>query len=186
MKNKTAFTLIEILIVVGVVMLIMVSISGIMSGVFTSQNKNKASDKITQNGSWILNELKKNVINADKNGENGGQFTCPDPGPGTSITIINVKDKEKVKTIITCFDSIVDGYKIASISSKTVGVGTTVYLFEDKNDLVLESCSNFVSCSTSPSLQLSNVNFNFTLKAGVDGLSSGTTKSFSMDVTLRN
>ena len=182
---KKGFTLIEILIVVAVVMVIMVSISGIMSGVFTSQNKNKAGDKITQNGSWILNELKKNVLNADKNSQNGEKFTCSmSPALGQSIVITSVKDGEK--TTISCLNFGVQGYKIASISGKTVGVGTTIFLFEKNNDLILKDCNNFVSCSTLPSLQLSNVKFNFTLEAGVAALSSGTSKTFSVDVTLRN
>jgi len=57
--RQTGFTLIEILIVTSLIMIIVGSISGIMSGVFSSQSKNKAMDKINQNGSWILNELKK-------------------------------------------------------------------------------------------------------------------------------
>jgi len=178
---KKGFTLIEILIVVGVVMIIMVSISGVMSGVFTSQNRNKASDKITQNGSWILDELKKNILNADSSGENGDKFTCPMDNYSNSIVITSVKDGEK--TTISCFNS-VDGYKIASISGKAVG--TTTYLFQKNNDLILKDCSEFVICSTLPSLQLSNVKFNFNLGAGVEALSSGITKAFSVDVTLRN
>jgi type II secretory pathway pseudopilin PulG len=178
---KKGFTLIETLIVVGVVLLIVVSMSGIMSGVFNSQNKNKAIDKIDQNGSWILNELKKNILNADNSGENGQRFSCPLNG-GTSILITNVKDGEE--TTISCFDSGADGYKIASISGKAVG--TTVYLFQKSNDLILNGCGNFVTCSTLPSLQLSNVSFNFNLQAGSESLSSGTTKAFLIDVTLRN
>ena len=182
MKNKKAFTLIEILVVVGAVMLIIVSVSGIMSAVFSSQNKNKAIDKITQNGGWILSELKKNVLNADTNGENSDKFTCSmSPVASNSIEIINNKDGEK--TTIKCFND-ASGYKIASISGTSIG--TTVYLFQKNQDLELVNCDNFVSCSTLPSLNLSNVSFNFSLKAGNDVLSSGTTKVFLMDVSLRN
>jgi len=181
---KKGFTLIEILIVVSVVVLIITSISGIMSGVFVSQNKNKSSDKITQNGAWILNELKKNILNTDNiNSQNGGKFTCPIDTFGSEITITNFRDGEK--TIIKCLgDS--NGYKIASISSKMVGVGKTVYLFQSVEGLTLSDCSNFVSCSTLPSLQLSNVKFNFTLEAGLGSMSTGVGKSFSVDITLRN
>jgi hypothetical protein len=154
-----------------------------MSGVFSSQSKNKAIDKINQNGSWILNELKKNILNAESSDVNGGvYFSCPMDG-GTSMVMTNVKDGEK--TTISCLDFGNDGFKIASISGKK-DIGTTVYLFQKNSDLVLDSCSNFVTCSTLPSSQLSKVRFNFDLKAGVFGLSSGTTKSFSIDVTLRN
>lgn len=181
---KKGFTFIEILIVISLIMIIIGSISGIMSGVFSSQSKNKATDKINQNGSWILNELKKNILNANSSGYNGADsnFNCP-MGGGTSMVMTNIKDGEK--TTISClYDSGTNSYKIASISGKSVG--TTVYLFQKSNDLVLDSCNNFVTCSTLPSLQLSEVKFNFNLGAGVFGLSSGTTKSFSIDVTLRN
>lgn len=181
---KKGFTLIEILIVTSLIMVIIGSISGIMSGVFSSQSKNKATDKINQNGSWILNELKKNILNANSSGDNGADssFNCPMAG-GTSMVMTNVKDGEK--TTISCLGNEEDGYKIASISGKK-DVGTTVYLFQGSNDLYLSDCSSFVSCTTLPSWQLSTVRFNFDLRAGVFGLSSGTTKSFSIDVTLRN
>jgi len=168
--KKNGFTLIEILIVVGVVMIIMVSIGGIMSGVFTSQNKNKSSDTITQNGSWILNELKKNVLNADSNGQN---FTCTN----NSILITSVKDKET--TTITCTEN----DNIASQSG--VPTRPIVYLLNNE-ELRLTGCSNFVECEILPNGQLSKVTFDFDLGAGVVGLTSETAKNFSIDVTLRN
>lgn len=183
MKNKKfGFTLIEILVVVGVIMVIMLSISGVMSGVFTSQNKGKSMDKISQNGDWLTNELKKNVLNANSDSENGEKFTCPMNGSSNSIDLTSVKDGQK--TTISCLGDAIDGYKIASISGKAVG--TTVFLFQKNNDLILTNCDNFVSCSTLPSLQLSHVKFNFNLEAGLEALSSGITKAFSIDVTLRN
>jgi len=180
-KNKKGFTLIEILVVISVILIIIASISGVMSGVFNSQGKNKATDKIDQNGSWILNELKKNILNADSGTENGAGFSCSMDG-GTSITTTSIKDGDK--TTISCFDAGGGNYKIASISGKSVG--TTVYLFQKNNDLVLNGCDEFVTCSTLPSLQLSKVEFNFSLGAGVAGLSSGITKPFSIEVNLRN
>ena len=184
--RQAGFTLIEILVVTSLIMIIIGSISGIMSGVFSSQSKNKAVDKINQNGSWILNELKKNILNANSNGYNGADsnFDCPMNG-GTSMVMTNVKNREK--TTISCLGNEDDGYKIASISGK-IGVGTTIYLFQKNNDLYLDidDCNNFVTCTTLPSLQLSKVSFNFSLGAGVFGLSTGITKSFSIDITLRN
>ncbi|MFA7676211.1 MAG: type II secretion system protein [Candidatus Shapirobacteria bacterium] len=173
MKNKNfGFTLIETLVVVGTIMLIMASVSGIISAVFNSQNKNKAIDKISQNGGWILNELKKNISNSNGNDLNGGAyFSCP-LSVGTSINITNVQDGNK--TTIIC-----ENNKIASISARG-----TVYLL-DSPDLKID-CSNFVSCSTLPSLQLSNVSFNFNLSAGNNILSSGTSKAFLLEVSLRN
>jgi len=180
MKNKkNGFTLIEILVVISITVVIMASISGVMSGVFRSQNKNTAIDKISQNGEWILSELKKNVLNANSNDVDGGKyFSCDDD----SITITSVKDGEK--TTIACLGNDTVGYNIASISGKSVG--TTVYLFEKNGDLKLDGCESFVTCSTLPSLQLSEVKFNFTLSAGLESLASGTTRTFLSDIFLRN
>lgn len=181
--KKNGFTLIETLVVVGSIMLIMTSIGGIMFAVFSSKSRNEANDRISQNGNWILNELKKNVLNASNESENGIRFTCPVGDIGNSITITNIKDGERTR--ISCFyDTGSQSYKIASISAKAVG--TTVFLFQKNNDLVLTDCSNFVTCSTLPSLQLSEVKFNFSLGAGVFGSDNGVTKPFFVDITLRN
>jgi len=178
--KRNAFTLVEILVVVGSMMLIITAVSGIMFGVFSSKSKNAAISKMTQNGNWVLDELKKNILNASSETENGIRFDCPVGAIGSSMAITNVKDGDK--TVISCFyDSDTDSYKIASVSAKS-----TVYLFQKNNDLVLKNCTNFVTCSTLPSLQLSEVQFNFDLGSAVLGLSGGTTKSFSIDVTLRN
>ena len=180
--KRNGFTLVEILVIVGAMLLIITSISGIMFGVFSSKSKNQAISKITQNGNWILDELTKNVLNASSETENGVRFTCPlDEGGGDSITITNIKDGEK--TTISCLNTS-EGFKIASISAKAVG--TTVYLFQNNNNLVLSSCDNFVVCSTLPSLQLSKVKFNFNLESPVFGLTTKITKPFSLDISLRN
>lgn len=168
--KKNAFTLIEILIVVGVVMVIMVSIGGIMSGVFTSQNKNKSSDTITQNGSWILNELKKNILNADSNGQ---RFSCSN----NSILITSIKDKET--TTITCTEGV-------NIASRSGVLTRPIINLINNEELRLTGCGSFVNCTTLPNGQLSKVRFNFSLGAGVVGLTSETAKNFSIDVTLRN
>lgn len=179
---KRGFTLIEILLVVSAMAMLMASLSGILFGIFGSKSKNEAIDRIEQSGSFVLSEIKKNVINTNGDGENGVDFVCPMDVGGTSITFESIKDGEK--TTIMCFEDPVDGYKIASISGKSVG--TTTVLFQKNDDLVLNNCGNFVVCTTLPSLQLSDVKFNFILNAGTFGLSSGTSKSFSVDVTLRN
>ena len=177
---KKGFTLVELLVIVGVMMIIMVSIGGIVSGVFSSQRKNKVLEKISISGGWVLNELKKNILNSD-----GTNFVCPAFGSyGSSITMTNVKDGEK--TTITCFNDANGDYKIASISGKSVG--TTIYLFEKNNDLVLRNCENFVSCESMPdtSSKLSKVKFNFTLGASDQDNLIGQTKVFSTDLTVRN
>lgn len=143
-----------------------------MSGVFSSENKNKAIDKIDQNGIWVLSELKKNILSANSD---GGKFICS-TSIGASLSVISVKDAEE--TIISCIGG--------EISSKSATRGETITLFKKNNDLELVDCSNFVECTVLYGSKLSRVKFNFTLKAGNENLSSGTTRAFSMDVVLRN
>jgi hypothetical protein len=154
--------------VVGSVILIITSISGIMFEVFNSQNKNKSSDIVNQSGSWILNELKKNVLNADSSGQ---KFICT----SNSILITSIKDGDT--TTISCDD---DNGNIASESART-----TVNFINNK-ELILTGCDTFVSCTSLDNGQLSKVTFNFTLANGMGNLSTGTSKNFSIDVTLRN
>ncbi|HPT66319.1 MAG TPA: type II secretion system protein [Candidatus Woesebacteria bacterium] len=168
--KKRGFTLIEILIVIGVVLIIMVSISGIMSGVFTSQNKNKSSDLITQNGSWILNELKKNILSADSSSQ---KFSCT----SNSISITSLKDGDTTTLICDIENN--------NISSQSATTGRTVD-FINNEELRLTGCTGFVNCETMPNGQLSKVTFKFNLGAGVIGLTSETNKDFSIDVALRN
>lgn len=168
---KTGFTLIEILVVVGVIEVLILSVSGVMSGVFSSENKNKAISKIDQNGSWVLSELRKNILSS---ASDDGKFVCP-VDIGTSISIISVKDAEE--TIISCVDG--------KISSYSATRNDLITLFEENNDLGLVDCDNFIKCNIIDD-KLSSVNFNFILKAGNEILSSGTTRAFLMDVVLRN
>lgn len=180
--QQVGFTLVETLVVAGVIMMIMVSIGGIVGGVFNSQRKNKTMEEISQSGGWIINELRKNVLNADGSGENGDEFICP-IGVGTSMVITNIKDR--IKTTLVCFDGGNEGYKIASISGKSVG--TTTFLFQKDNDLVLNDCGNFITCTISPDTgRLSGVKFNFNLGANTNDSTVGTTKVFSVDLTVRN
>lgn len=175
MKTK-GFTLIEILVVIGSLMLIISSIGGVIFGIFRSSNKNESISKINQNGNWIIDELKKNILNASSS-----VFICPaDSDGGNSITVTSVKDGET--TEIACLNDS-SGYTIASISAKR---NETIYLFQNNKDLLMDNCNNFVSCSFFDTSQLSKVSFNFKLTAGSDGLLSKKTKSFLLDVNLRN
>lgn len=173
--KKNAFTLIEILVVVGAIVLIIGSVTGVMFGIFSAISKNEAIGNINNSGNWIVEEIKKNTMNAKSD-----DFTCS-LGVGSSIEILNVKDGEK--SIIACLES-EDGYKIASISASPTEKIT--YLFQKNNELSLSSCLSFVSCSTLPSSLLSTVSYSFILRSEIFGSSAGITKPFSVDVTIRN
>ena len=174
--KKNAFTLIEILVVVGAIVLIIGSVTGVMFGIFSAISKNEAIGNINNSGNWIVEEIKKNTMNAKSD-----DFTCS-LGVGRSIEIINIKDGEK--SIIACLLGIEGDYKIASLSAYPLDIGTTTYLFQKNKELSLVSCS--VGCSTLPSSQLSTVNYSFILRSEIFGSSAGITKPFSVDVTIRN
>jgi prepilin-type N-terminal cleavage/methylation domain-containing protein len=61
---KKAFTLIEIIVVVGVLGVIMSVIVGIMTNTFKSKNKIFYRQKVEENGEWIISEIRKTVLNA--------------------------------------------------------------------------------------------------------------------------
>jgi hypothetical protein len=86
------------------------------------------------------------------------------------LSLINNNDGET--TTISC-----GGEQIASTSGTKV-----VYL--DSGDVTVTDCSNFVTCSTLPSLEISNIKFKFGIGASTSGV--GITQNFEMDVTVRN
>jgi len=168
---KKGFTLIEIIVIVGALSLIMISLTSILSGVFNSQSKNKSNDTINQQGNWVMEEIKKNLLNAS-----GIGFICP-AGVGQSVSFQNIKDGNR--TVLGCLGSI-GNYYIASSSA----IGTT--LFTNNGSLKLTNCNDFISCETLPSLKVSGVTVKFNLNTG-DSLSpTYVNKDFELKVTLRN
>ncbi|MDD4937695.1 MAG: type II secretion system protein [Candidatus Shapirobacteria bacterium] len=161
-KNNFGFTLIEIVVVTAAVGIIMVAIIGVVISTLKLQNQTKSSSKVVSGGNKILSELKKNVLNSNK-----GSISC---NGTSSITLTNNYDGNL--TEINCANN-----KIASISARE-----TVYL--NSGDIVVVDCSQFVSCSTLPSLEMGDVNFKFGIGATVSGV--GITQNFEMDVTVRN
>lgn len=62
--RRAGFTLIEIVVVVGVLGVIMSVIVGIMTNTFKSKNKIFYRQKVEENGEWIISEMRKLVLNA--------------------------------------------------------------------------------------------------------------------------
>lgn len=160
--RNEGFTLVEIIVVVTVVAIIMVAIIGVVVSVFKVQNQTESSNKVVSGGTAILNELKKNILNSDKSSIN-----CSEDK--SSITFTNNFDG-KVSTI-TCIDG-----KIASTSAQTI------YL--SSGDIELFDCSQFVTCYTLPSLEVSEVKFEFGVGTTTAGI--GATQNFELGVTIRN
>jgi len=168
---KKGFTLIEIVVIVGVLSLIMISLTSILSGVFNSQSKNKSNDNIDQQGNWVIEEIKKNLLNSS-----GVGFTCP-VGIGQSINFQNIKDGNR--TILGCLTS-GGNYSIASSSANSAN------LFTNNGSLQLTNCNEFISCEILPSGEVSGVTVKFNLNTGDPLSPTYVTKDFELKVTLRN
>jgi len=168
--KKNGFTLIEIIIVVVAIGLIMVSVIGISVNVFRTQNLTRSTNKAIQNGAFILDELRRNILNSAKD-----RIICTTSGRSSSIEVINIYDGEK--TTISCNQT---QNRIASISAARVG--ETIFL--SGTEVNVFGCSNFVGCTTLPSLDISSVNFKFSLSSQTNGV--GSSQTFDLDVTVRN
>lgn len=162
-KGNKAFTLIEMVVVTAAVAMIMVALVSVVLATFKSQNQSKSSSKVSSGGNWILNELKRNVLSS-----NGQNIVC-NPN-NLSIGLTNVNDGDW--TTISCSSN-----RIASVSASR-----TIYL--DSSDISIIDCSQFVSCSVLPSLEVSVVSFNFGVGASTVGI--GVTQHFEIDMTLRD
>lgn len=167
-KNKinSGFSLVEMVVVVGSFGIIIVAVISTILLTFRSQNKVNSNNKLKENGTNILMELRRNILNSDS--EN---IIC-DAG-GTSVAVVNRSDKGQ--TSLICL-----GNNIASVSAS---IGTTVFLAN--SEVTVNSCQNFVTCTPGVgSSEVIGVNFKFGLGTTTAGVSS--TQYFDTSVTTRN
>lgn len=162
MNKKNGFTLVEIIVVVAILAIIMVSIISVVVSILKAQNQTKSHTKVVSGGNIILNELKKNLANSDK-----ATIVCGEDN--SLVTFTNNFDGNT--TTISC-----NSGKVASSSAKTV------YL--NSEDISITDCSQFVTCYTQPSLEISSVKFKFGVGSSVAGVESN--QNFEMEVTMRN
>lgn len=162
--NLYGFTLIEVMVVLAITGVIMASVMAILSGSFRANNRSKWLGKIDENGNFVLGEIRRNILDANR------ILPC---GIGSSVSFNNMDDGNL--TTIVCDDG-----KIASVSADTIDLTTS--------DVTVSDCSTFVTCDTLPSSTVSNVNFSFTLGAGITGgeVQDYVTKKFESKVSVRN
>jgi prepilin-type N-terminal cleavage/methylation domain-containing protein len=159
--KKTGFTLVEIVVVTAAVGLIMVAMTSVILSTFRSQNRTKATTIVSQNGAWILGELRRNVLNGKVTACNGD----------SSVTLTNVTDKEV--TTLKCQNN-----QIASDSAQPTHRATL-----SGSEVTVKSCVGFIACDVTAS-NISAVNFAFNLSTNVAGV--GVSQDFSLKVTVRN
>jgi len=155
MKNKTGFTLIEILVVVGVLTVLVVSVGGIMGSTFKAKNTSEGNELLSAKSVYVLTELKRNVLNADVN-----RINCP-TGVGTSISFTA---KDSILTTLSC-DSVTS--QIASISAQN---GTFELL---DNGITTNDCTNFVKCNLDVNNKIKSVEFELNIKGPSNAAGSG-------------
>jgi len=171
MTKEKGFSLIEMLVVVGILMVVLVVITGMISNSFKLRNRTNLVDELERSGGWILSELKKNILAAK-----GTTVGCPVGSYDTKISYDSVLDGNSVD--LEC----VDGVGIASAS------GTREYQLLPMG-LGVSGCNQFVTCSTSPeSPSVTEVNFDFYLTIGTStpAADSFVKKEFKSKVGLRN
>ncbi|MFA4827102.1 MAG: prepilin-type N-terminal cleavage/methylation domain-containing protein [Candidatus Shapirobacteria bacterium] len=161
--KKAGFTLVEMVVVVGVTGIIMAAITGVLLNSFKAKNRVNVADLVEQNGSMLISELRKNVVN-------GVLSTCVN---GNKVTVSNKADQKD--TEIECASS-----KIASKSA-----ANTVYL--NGSNVIVSDCDTFVECFNVGG-KTTKIVFAFTLSGGsqIAGPANFVKKTFVTEVATRD
>ena len=124
---KKGFTLIEIVVVVGVLGVIMSVVVGIMTNTFKSKNKIFYRQKVEESGEWIVSEIRKLVLNAGMVEKIEGQNKINVFGGDEGDRVISCDDNEGIKigddilsvgVTVNCGEFVVE--------NKTVNIGFTL------------------------------------------------------------
>ena len=140
--KKNGFTLIEILVVMGITITLMLVVGGVMTTSFKAKNDTDSLVIITTESQVVISKLKQNIFDAQIN-----TITCP-IGVGDSLSFVT---KSGGNTSLVC-DTV--NSKIASISASN----GAFRLSSDK--VVVSNCENFVSCSSDGEI-VTNIDFKF-------------------------
>ena len=162
--KKNGFTLIEIVVSIGIISLIILATTGILMNIFKAKTRVNIADVVEKNGSFALTEIRRNIINSLTR-----SIVCSE----SSLTMLG---QDGQSTQIICNE----GGVIASSSANGV-----VSLTDD--DVTVTGCAGFVSCIT-PLTEVSKVNVGFGLESGVEeaGVESYASKEFEISVTVRD
>lgn len=169
-KSKTGFTLVELLVAVGIIAIAMITLSSTMIDSLRAKNRVRVMDKINQNGVWINSEIRRNLLRAPQN-------TIDCSGAPSSLKFGD--DNNNINTI-TCTEAT----GIASASAETAhNVGNMV-----DSGIRVTGCGTFVSCGLSPASEVTSAIIKFTLEAGTAGDRPENlyTKTFESKITIRN
>jgi len=164
--TNSGFTLIEILVVLGISVVLITVVGGVMSSSFRVKNNTETLEKVSNEAQVLMSQLKKNVLDADN--EN---VYCP-LSIGDSISFIT---KSQGTTTLFCDETT---NKVASISAQSGNYSLT------SNGISVQNCNNFVTCQINSVSKVISVDFNINI-----GITGGVTGDqfwqFLNKVTLR-
>ena len=163
-KRVGGFTLIEAVVVAGLVSIIMLIVSFVLSNSLKSSTRIETTSELENSATWMMDLIKQSVLNASP-----GSLVCPSSGVGSSFSFINKEDKNGGVTSIYC----VENTKIASASANPAQLSPQT--------IQVTGCDTFVSNCDSRGLEL---NFAFSMGGGLDPLSAYK-RTFTSRITIR-
>lgn len=172
-KSKSGFTLIEILVVFGLLSVILATVADILINTFKANSRVQLTTRLVSEGNFVMGEIRKNVLRTD-----GRNISYP-IGIGDSSSFYFVSIDDNKTTTIVCNEN----GKIASNSASGNNYDLT------SGQVRVSGCTTFVSFDTLPySSDVSNININFTLSAGNNeaGDENFASKEFKSKVVIRN
>ena len=164
-KNNFGFTLIEMVVVLGISVILMTAVGGVMTSSFRAKNSTMVRETVQNEAQLVMDQLKKNIFDAKTNIDD---FFCP-IGVGTSISF-NTKNDGLTK--LACYE----GIKIASSSANGNFQLTN-------NGVSIRNCDKFVICQKNSDLKVIRVDFN--LDMGITGVTGDQFWTFVSQVTMR-
>ncbi|MBI2465336.1 type II secretion system protein [Candidatus Shapirobacteria bacterium] len=172
--SQRGFTLVEMVMIVGVLGIIMVSVSNIMISSFRVKTRVEVADQVEENGTSVLRQLRDNIILAT-----GVGMTCAVNSDDIGSTLSFMNTNDGVVTNLVCYEEV----KIASESANGSFDLTSP-------DVKVTGCNNFAKCELFPdsSDRITQVNLSFTLSSGNTSAPAeqSKTRSFQSSVVPRN
>jgi type II secretory pathway pseudopilin PulG len=151
-KKELGFTLIETVVIVGVLGVIMITVTSVLINSYKAKSRIEVADKVEENGVSVLRELRENIRLAA-----GVGMTCATNilSVGSTISIQNTNDGSITNLI--CYE----GTRIASVSA-----GGSFDL--TSSSVKVTGCNDFARCELFPDStdRINKVNFSFTLSSG--------------------
>ncbi len=165
MQYKRGFTLIEIVVVVGSLAIIVTAVVGVILGTFRSQNRVKSVNKVMENGTWITDQLRKNIFNSQ-----GDKIACNPNG-------LSIQSRDSIDDSLITISCNKGSNKI------TLASATKEYIL-NSSEVNINNCTEFVICEKDGFGLVTKVMFSFDIGATTAGV--GYSQNFKTSVTVRN